>query len=435
MRVRVPEYYDHFVCLANECPDTCCGGWNISIDEASYHAYRKVKGSFGRRLRWGIDHRHRRFRLRGRLCTFLNDEGFCDIYKELGREHMCRGCRDYPRHMEDYGELREIMLSLSCPEAARLILTDETQGQFRSIERSFHGEDAHGSGEGQEAGHHEHIFGHDIGHTPIREHLHGKEFRTVRDHASFIWHRAAEMDTGLADVDTDRLECLEVLRQVMICILKDRSIGWKQRLAMMLALSHDVQREWERVSLLSRRYLSPHAAEKFAERLRPYRKRDTERMVRMAAWMRLSDRMEPVLEHWHSWQEEICRDLYHKQHVADYTILERRFAQESMEHEKHWENLILYFLNTYLLGAIYDGDVYSKVKMAVYSTLIIREWCLHQFLITGHFSTEDLIRASYRFSRQVENSDRNLEELEHQFRTNPLFDLSSMMTVLAGERG
>ena len=52
----------------------------------------------------------------------------CDIFRELGKDGLCKACRDYPRHREDYGKLQEFMLSMSCPEAARLILEDETQG-------------------------------------------------------------------------------------------------------------------------------------------------------------------------------------------------------------------------------------------------------------------------------------------------------------------
>ena len=29
MEIRYPEYYKQFRCLAGECPDTCCVGWEI----------------------------------------------------------------------------------------------------------------------------------------------------------------------------------------------------------------------------------------------------------------------------------------------------------------------------------------------------------------------------------------------------------------------
>ena len=39
-----PDYYDKFKCIADKCPDTCCAGWQIVIDEASLEKYKKLKG-------------------------------------------------------------------------------------------------------------------------------------------------------------------------------------------------------------------------------------------------------------------------------------------------------------------------------------------------------------------------------------------------------
>ena len=33
MEIRVPHYYRKFRCTADKCPDTCCAGWQIVIDE------------------------------------------------------------------------------------------------------------------------------------------------------------------------------------------------------------------------------------------------------------------------------------------------------------------------------------------------------------------------------------------------------------------
>ena len=55
MRYIKPGYYDKFVCIAGECPATCCAGWQIVIDEESLQKYGNVKGDFGRRLRNSID--------------------------------------------------------------------------------------------------------------------------------------------------------------------------------------------------------------------------------------------------------------------------------------------------------------------------------------------------------------------------------------------
>ena len=40
MITTVPDYFDEFHCLAGSCPDTCCGQWEIVVDEAAEARYR-----------------------------------------------------------------------------------------------------------------------------------------------------------------------------------------------------------------------------------------------------------------------------------------------------------------------------------------------------------------------------------------------------------
>jgi len=404
MRYRIPMYYSGFACTGAECEDTCCRGWRIGIDEGSYDYYRQVPGAFGRRLRQNIqtgtaigNSVERTFALNGRDCAFLNREGLCDIYTELGKDKLCHTCRTYPRHMEDYGELREMMLSLSCPEAARLILEDDFQGACRLVEKEM-----------------------------------GERSESERSQ----------------DPDSELLACIFEARQTMICLMKDRSVGIYERMAMILSYAHDLQYHMNRIresdyshpalrrshwfKRLSKRYLSQRAAAQFADRLEPFHSRGKERQNRISAWMRELQELEPVLSQWEKKQGSICTSLYHRNSGEEYRKLEREFEAKSMALEQEWENLFLYFIYTYLLGACYDEDLYSKVKFAVFSVMVIREWCLFRYRKTGSIGIEDLAAAAYRYSREVENSDKNLETLERLFRENPLFRLKSMLVVLAG---
>lgn len=397
MKYRVPVYYSDFACIGAACEDTCCRGWQIAIDAKSYESYRREPGAFGQRLRREIDHGSRTFALKGRDCAFLNEAGLCDIYRELGRDRLCRTCRTYPRHMEDYGDVREVMLSLSCPEAARLILGDDSQGTWQIRQRSV----------GQ---------------------------RTEQERRN--------------DPDPVLLSCVEETRHTIVCLIKDRSVDFYERLAMIVSYAHDVQlhlnrilgsdyphpkermRRW--VKRISGRYLAPKAASRFLIRLEPFYGRRAERKLRMTAWMRLLQELEPVLYHWEEKQGAVCTGLYHRRSSKEYEALERAFDREARMLEQEWENLLLYFIYSYLLGACYDEDLYGKVKLAVFSTMVIREWCMFRFGITGVLEQKDLVAASYRYSREVENSDANLEFLETQFAENPLFHLNSMLTVLVG---
>ncbi len=136
MKLRVPDYLKEFKCIASQCEDTCCAGWEVVIDEDSYKKYKKAKGEFGKRLRSEIIHREGEniFTLKGDNCAFLNENKMCDLYTELGEESLCYTCKMYPRHIEEFGNLREIGISLSCPEAARLILKNNKKVGFEVSE-------------------------------------------------------------------------------------------------------------------------------------------------------------------------------------------------------------------------------------------------------------------------------------------------------------
>lgn len=52
-------------------------------------------------------------------------DGLCRIQAELGETALCRVCREFPRLRHDYGGFQELMLEMSCPEAAKWIFMDE----------------------------------------------------------------------------------------------------------------------------------------------------------------------------------------------------------------------------------------------------------------------------------------------------------------------
>jgi lysine-N-methylase len=55
-------------------------------------------------------------------CPLLSEEGLCRIQMEHGESYLSITCATYPRTIHTIDQLREETLSLSCPEAARLVL-------------------------------------------------------------------------------------------------------------------------------------------------------------------------------------------------------------------------------------------------------------------------------------------------------------------------
>ncbi len=136
MRIRTPDYYDKFKCIDKKCTDTCCAGWEVDLDKASVEYYKSVEGEFGERLKsvMVFEEGEDRFKLRpnGR-CPFLNDENLCDLYIAFGEEKLCKTCTEHPRYMSEYGDLQEWGISISCPEAARIILSDKKTVSFNTV--------------------------------------------------------------------------------------------------------------------------------------------------------------------------------------------------------------------------------------------------------------------------------------------------------------
>lgn len=125
MIVTKPAYYDDFSCLAGRCPDSCCQEWEVDVDDRSAAAYRALPGPLGDRLRQVLreeDGATVMAIVDGR-CPMWREDGLCRIQAELGEQALCQVCRQFPRLRHDYGDFVELGLELSCPEAARLILT------------------------------------------------------------------------------------------------------------------------------------------------------------------------------------------------------------------------------------------------------------------------------------------------------------------------
>ena len=127
MRFRVPGYYKQFTCIADRCIDNCCfGGWQIDIDKETIDYYDTVQGDFGDRLKKYVDKEAGCFNLNNGQCPFLLKNNLCEIYKELGPEHMGLVCTQFPRFTEYYGNIKETGIGMACEEAARIILNDST---------------------------------------------------------------------------------------------------------------------------------------------------------------------------------------------------------------------------------------------------------------------------------------------------------------------
>lgn len=125
MILRTPTFYKDFKCIADECPDSCCQGWEVDADCESLEYYKTISGEIRERIDSVLDSDefgNTIFRLADRKrCPFLNSENLCDMHIAIGGEHTPYTCRMFPRFVNDYGATREMGVSFSCPVAADMM--------------------------------------------------------------------------------------------------------------------------------------------------------------------------------------------------------------------------------------------------------------------------------------------------------------------------
>lgn len=135
--VYAPSYVHAFRCDGKKCNAHCCRGWNITIDDAAYENYEKIKN---RVVRNTILRAIERFKptetfpqggwhialKKNGACPMIRPDRLCTIQKALGETALSHTCRVYPRVAHDLEEVQFRTLSMTCPVAAQMALfTDD----------------------------------------------------------------------------------------------------------------------------------------------------------------------------------------------------------------------------------------------------------------------------------------------------------------------
>ncbi len=129
-----PRYAEDFRCIGPACEDTCCSGWAVYIDRQTYDKYQALPPS---PLRILLDTHVQRTSETSNpdapfatiqmspsgACPMHNADKLCQIQAEKGASYLSHTCSTFPRRDDIVDSLKETTLSLSCPEAARLVLS------------------------------------------------------------------------------------------------------------------------------------------------------------------------------------------------------------------------------------------------------------------------------------------------------------------------
>ena len=369
-----PSYYSQFHCIGGSCPDSCCIGWEVDIDEETYNYYKSLKGPFGDRLRAHIkeDGADRYFPLcEGGRCPFLNRENLCDIITQLGEESLAQVCMEYPRYFLEKGDYEQIDLSLSCMELGRIFFEDPDPIEYIREEMPDADADA----------------------NPIP-------------------------DTAL----NGRLVHVLDIRDDCIAILEDRSRTLADRFLEVLHLYGPGSCHNESPGMQT----SPNHTDCAGDQA------DGIRLTRLPALFEQMSRLEVLDSRWTDLLTEMRLQFseYPDGSLPDVTIAEfvrqpllwQELSQCARGKLAVWfEKLGCYFCFRYITDSCFQparhtgaGITAPAIHFCAKSVCFLYLMCISRYLKNGkHFEIQDIIDLSHLYSREVEHSDENVEYLKN----------------------
>lgn len=368
MLYTIPDYYKEFTCKADQCEDTCCAGWLIAVDKRSLKKYRAVRGDYKKILRKRINWCRGTFRQdKNKRCAFLNDDNLCDMYIHLGKDSLCRTCRLYPRHIEEFEGVREMTYSISCPEVARILLNKQEKVRF--------------------------------------------------------WEKENEKEEIYDEFDSLTYFVLVEARKYMLEVLQRRTLPVKIRAGLIYEIAYIIDSRAE------------HQILSCEEVLDNFREKAGEKTAEISSWMNANEkdfrkiyqyqkelfhhlyRLELLKADWNYQLLEVEKWLFTEDSFGNYQKITEEFGSWIQTCDFSWEiqkeQLLVYFISTYFCGAVYDGRILKKVMLAISMVELLEEMLKARWLQNEKtLDMEDVIELTYRFSREVEHSDKNLNELE-----------------------
>ncbi len=377
MRVKVPDYYKEFRCIAKDCKDSCCAGWEVDVDERAQEYYVTVPGEFGRRLKDStiIDEDGIRFTLTpNKRCCFLNDCNLCDLYTALGEEHLCDTCAEFPRFYECFGDLKEKGISLSCPTAADLIL---------------------------------------------------------RRTEPLIWQvQEADDEISLNEIDYDLYMQLTAAREQCFLVLQDRTHDIIWRMIVVLLFSNDIQKyiykgKYKKIEKVRNQYADEDFLEKQVRKWVKKAAKHVDGVGNRTELLNIYTKFEVVNAEW--------VDILAKA-VSDNECMDEKLAEKFTAYLKNqqiaYEQIMVYFTYRYFMKAVYDYDLISKVKFGVVSTLVIRCVDYSQWFLKQELPFEDFIWLAHLYSKEIEHSDENMDALAAYCGSDMRFHVEALIASL-----
>lgn len=327
------------------------------IDEDSLDKYDSTDGELGDMLNSSIDWLEGAFMQKNnRDCACLNENGLCDLICAAGDDILCDTCRLYPRHVEEYEDLREWSLSLSCPVAAHMLCEMDSYMDFDIVD--------------------------DDEDDPLEG-----EFE---------------------DFDFILFSKLQDARDLFFEIIKNENIDFYMALAVILELSKRLQESYDSGDYFTmddiiEDYRSNPGSIGDVSAVSP--------VSFVTDHMEVMDSLEILSDDWSDYLDFVS--------VLETGATPGNDFIENISENKLFlirKNILISLLYTYFLGSIYTGMIYGVTKMCIFACIYADTLAACKSLDLGHpISLSEYEEILYKYSRETEHSDLNINAMLEYF--------------------
>ena len=458
MKVRVPNYFNEFKCIASECEDTCCAGWEIVIDDETHKRYENVEGEFGEILRSKIvkSDGENIFLLNNGNCSFLNEKKMCEIYINLGENHLCYTCQQFPRYTEEFLDLKEVGLSLSCPEAARIILRKAENTTFNLSEEdkcesktqkeleydlSLSCENINSSNctlvECSNSKDNENRESFNLSESENRQCLDLKNSEDIEGNNSEVDSLTEDEDYFDEGIDEEVLSEFLECRNIVFNIIERNDLDLGTKVALALEFVKEVQNkidlgDMDEIPELMEEYRDENFINTLIKELEGFKGKESIKHKNLCEYLKIYKSIKHINSNDPLGLEKALK--YFEGNEEFYLRKHKEFNEYYKENLYKFKNILVYFIFRYFMKAIFDYDVSAKIKLAIISTLMIKELAVVRFIENNNeFTEEDMVEVSRIYSKDIEHSDENIENLQEIFETEEIFEVDEILPMLMND--
>ncbi|MBM7833352.1 flagellin lysine-N-methylase [Clostridium sardiniense] len=372
IKKRYPKYLKEFKCIGGECEDSCCIGWDIDIDKTTFRQYYKVQDKEMKKMFQKNVHNNEycqspdvdygKVKLKGdKRCPFLDEDNYCVIYSKLGEEYLSNVCTSFPRILNKIDGYYEMSLDVSCPEAARILLSKEEGIEFEESEETLG----------------KHII-------------------------------SSEIDTKAKEFKDSPMKYLKEIRDLSIKIIKNRKFDLNKRLYILGEFINELEEELKYNYKDVSKFIKEYDIDSVND---PYDKEEFSYLLQVDFFKKTMKYLNILNEVYSLYFKECTKEVmsgfnFEEENINKYSEIYIKafedYSEEFINKNSYiFENYLVNFMYNYMFPFSETQSVFDGYIMLLMRYSFIRFYLVGRYLNNKEESKEDVIKFIQVFSKSI----------------------------------